>query len=246
MDRRGIPRISNHNQTKTAMTQTQSAYSDNGLGATPISGNIISTEVGELRIIGRHPERGLPKSGVPFSIDIEIDRYRNFWNSFLLISCPDAVVAALDPQSRKVLAISRILTSMWDGCRGQTRLVFGRSFRPDRNHPVIFELHPGNVTEATISEAKPLATSKVMTLDLDIEEGTQSGVYAEPTEPWYEISLPNPQSAFSGVNSTLTKALWLVGIGAGAYFLGPLMPGLRDSLKQITQPGNNDEDQKNA
>ncbi|MDR8389874.1 hypothetical protein NC796_01910 [Aliifodinibius sp. S!AR15-10] len=228
------------------MTQTQSAYSDNGLGSAGITGNIISSEAGEVRIIGRYPERGVPKNGVPFSVDIEIDRYRNFWNSFLLIACPDAVIAALDPQSRKVLAISRILTSMWDGCRGQTRLVFGRSFRPDRNHPVIFELHPSNVTEANISEAKPLAASKVMTLDLDIEEGQQSGVYAPPTEPWYQISLPSPQSAFSGVNSTLTKVLWLVGIGAGAYFLGPLIPGMRDSLKTIANPDTGREEQKNA
>lgn len=228
------------------MTQTQSAYSDNSLGSAGITGNIISSEAGEVRIIGRYPERGVPKNGVPFSVDIEIDRYRNFWNSFLLIACPDAVIAALDPQSRKVLAISRILTSMWDGCRGQTRLVFGRSFRPDRNHPVIFELHPSNVTEANISEAKPLAASKVMTLDLDIEEGQQSGVYAPPTEPWYQISLPNPQSAFSGVNSTLTKVLWLVGIGAGAYFLGPLIPGMRDSLKNIANPDTGREEQKNA
>lgn len=228
------------------MTQTQSAYSDNGLGSAGITGNIISSEAGEVRIIGRYPERGVPKNGVPFSVDIEIDRYRNFWNSFLLIVCPDAVIAALDPQSRKVLAISRILTSMWDGCRGQTRLVFGRSFRPDRNHPVIFELHTSNVTEANISEAKPLATSKVMTLDLDIEEGQQSGVYAPPTEPWYQIDLPDTSGAFSGVNSTLTKALWLVGIGAGAYFLGPLMPGLRDSMKNMTNPDTGREEQKNA
>ncbi|WP_441000778.1 hypothetical protein [Fodinibius sp. SL11] len=228
------------------MTQTQSAYSDNGLGSAGITGNIISSEAGEVRIIGRYPERGVPKNGVPFSVDIEIDRYRNFWNSFLLIACPDAVIVALDPQTRKVLAISRILTSMWDGCRGQTRLVFGRSFRPDRNHPVIFELHPSNVTEANISGAKPLAASKVMTLDLDIEEGQQSGVYAPPTEPWYQISLPNPQSAFSGVNNTLTKALWLVGIGAGAYFLGPLIPGMRDSLKNIANPDTGWEEQKNA
>jgi hypothetical protein len=228
------------------MTQTQSAYSDNGLGSAGITGNIISSEAGEVRIIGRYPERGVPKNGVPFSVDIEIDRYRNFWNSFLLIACPDAVIAALDPQTRKVLAISRILTSMWDGCRGQTRLVFGRSFRPDRNHPVIFELHPSNVTEANISQAKPLAASKVMTLDLDIDQGQQSGVYAPPTEPWYQISLPSPQSVFSGVNSTLTKVLWLVGIGAGAYFLGPLIPGMRDSLKNIANPDTDREEQKNA
>ncbi|MDZ7692052.1 MAG: hypothetical protein U5K69_13130 [Balneolaceae bacterium] len=113
--------------------------------------------------------------------------------------------------------------------------MFGRSFSPDRNHPVIFELHSGNVTESNIPEATPLASSKVMTLDLDIEEGQQSGVYAPPTESWYDISLPNPQRAFSGVNSTLTKALWLVGIGAGAYFLAPLMPGVRDSIKQMSK-----------
>ncbi|SMO92954.1 hypothetical protein [Fodinibius sediminis] len=219
-----------------------SNYSDNGLGSAAISGNIISSEAGELRIIGRHPERGLPKSGVPFSVDVEVDIYRTFWNSFLFVVCPDVVVAALDPQSRQVLAISRIVTSMWDSCRGQARLVFGRSFRPDRNHPVIFELHYSNVTEANISEAKPLATSKVMTLDLDIEEGQQSGVYAQPTESWYDINLPDPQQAFSGVNSTLTKALWLIGLGAGAYFLAPLMPGLRDSVKQLAGRNKNQEE----
>jgi hypothetical protein len=48
------------------MTQTQSAYSDNGLGSAGITGNIISSEAGEVRIIGRYPERGVPKNGVPF------------------------------------------------------------------------------------------------------------------------------------------------------------------------------------
>ncbi|WP_445664391.1 hypothetical protein [Fodinibius sp. AD559] len=204
-----------------------------GLGEAGISGNIISSEAGELRIIGRYPERGRPKSGVPFSVDVEVDIYRTFWNSFLMVVCPDVVVAALDPQNRKVFAMSRIITSMWEGCRGQARLLFDRSFVPDRHHPVIFELHYSNVTEANISQAQPLATSKVMTLDLDIEEGQQSGVYAPPTEPWYQIDLPVASGALSGVNSTLTKALWLTGIGAGAYFLAPLMPGLRDSVKKF-------------
>ena len=225
---------------------SHSVYIDNGLGSAAISGNIISSEAGELRIIGRHPERGLPKSGVPFSVDIEVDIYRTFWNSFLFVVCPDVVVAALDPQTRKVLAISRIVTSMWDGCRGQTRLVFGRSFRPDRNHPVLFELHYSNVTEGNVSQATPLAASNVMTLDLDIEEGQQSGVYAEPTQSWYEINLPDPQSAFSGINRTLSKALWLIGIGAGVYFLAPLMPGLRDSVKQMAGRNKKQEEQSNA
>jgi hypothetical protein len=225
---------------------SHSNYSNNGLGSASISGNIISSEAGELRIIGRHPERGLPKSGVPFSVDVEVDIYRTFWNSFLFVVCPDVVVAALDPQNRSVLALSRIVTSMWDGCRGQARLVFGRSFRPDRNHPVIFELHYSNVTETNISQAEPLASSNVMTLDLDIEEGQQSGVYAQPTESWYDINLPDPQHAFSGVNSTLTKALWLIGIGAGAYFLAPLMPGLRDSVKQLAGRNKKQEKQPNG
>lgn len=205
----------------------------NGLGEAGISGNIISSEAGELRIIGRYPERGRPKSGVPFSVDVEVDIYRTFWNSFLMVVCPDVVVAALDPQKRKVLAMSRIITNMWDGCRGQARLVFDRSFVPDRHHPVIFELHRSNVAETDITSAEPLAKSKVMTLDLDIDQGQQSGVYAPPTQPWYQIDLPVASGALSGVNSTLTKALWLVGIGAGAYFLAPLMPGLRDSVKEF-------------
>ncbi len=205
----------------------------NGLGEAGISGNIISSEAGELRIIGRYPQRGRPKTGVPFSVDVEADIYRTFWNSFLMVVCPDVVVAALDPQTRNVLAISRIITSMWEGCRGQARLVFDRSFVPDRHHPVIFELHYSNVTETNIAQANPLATSNVMTLDLDIDEGQQSGVYAPPTEPWYQIDLPDPSGALSGVNSTLTKALWLAGIGAGVYFLAPLMPGIRDSVTDL-------------
>ena len=214
--------------------RTYSTYmAGNGLGEAGVSGNVISSEVGELRIIGRHPKRGLPKSGTPFSVDVEVDIYRTFWNSVLYVSCPDTVVVALDPQTRGVLALTRITTSMWQGCRGQARLVFPRSFIPDRQHPVLFELHKGDVTEATISAQEPMARSKVMTLDLDIQQGQQSGVYAPPTEPWYQIDLPNAQSAFSGVNKTLNKVLWLVGIGAGVYFFAPLMPGIRDSVKQI-------------
>ena len=204
-----------------------------GLSGANISGNIISSEVGELRIIGRYPERGLPKSGVPFSVDVEVDIYRTFWNSVLYVSCPDAVVVALDPQNRKVLALSRITTSMWDGCRGQARLVFSRGFQPDRQHPVIFELHRSDVTEANAGSAKPMARSKVMTLDLDIDQGQKSGVYAQPTESWYQFDLPDAQSAFGGVNKTLNKVLWLIGIGAGVYFLAPLMPGIRDSVTRI-------------
>ena len=214
-----------------------------GLGETAISGNIISSETGELRIIGRYPERGLPKSGAPFSVDIEVDRYRTFWNSVLYVSCPDVVVVALDPQHRKVLALSRITTSMWEGCRGQARLVFDRSFIPDRQHPVIFELHESTVTEATVASAKPLAASKVMTLDLDIDQGQQSGVYAPPTQPWYQLDLPDPKGALRGVDNTLTKALWLIGIGAGAYFFAPLMPGIRDSVKQIAGHNQKTEEQ---
>lgn len=209
--------------------------SGSGLAGANISGNIISSQAGELRIIGRYPQRGLPKSGVPFSVDVEVDIYRTFWNSVLYVSCPDAVVVALDPQNRKVLALSRITTSLWDGCRGQARLVFVRTFQPDRQYPVIFELHKSDLTESSVSTAKPMARSKVMTLELDIDQGQKSGVYAPPTESWYEFNFPNGRSALGGVNKTLNKVLWLIGIGAGAYFLAPLMPGFRDSLKHIAQ-----------
>lgn len=204
-----------------------------GLGQISISGNIISSPAGELRIIGRYPERGLPKPGVPFSVDVEVERHKNFWNSVLYVTCPDVVVAALNPQTRRPLALTRITTSMWEGCRGQARLVFDRSFKPDRQHPVVFELHKSDVTASDLSSAEPIASSKVMTLDLGMEQGKQSGVYAPPTEPWYQINLPDTKGAFSGVNSTLTKALWLIGIGAGVYFFAPLMPGIRDSVRQI-------------
>jgi hypothetical protein len=213
----------------------QSAYqsSDAGLSGTAVSGNIISSQAGELRIIGRYPERGLPPSGVPFSVDVEVDIYKTFWNSFLGLSCPDAVVAALDPQTRSLLALTRIATSALDGCRGRGKLVFGRGFSPDRHHPVIFELHRGDVGELEAAQAQPLARSKVMTLELGIEQGTQSGVYGTPTQSWYEFSLPYPAGGLKGVNDTLSKVLWLVGIGAGAYFLAPLMPGLRDSIGRL-------------
>ena len=72
-----------------------------------------------------------------------------------------------------------------------------------------------------------------MTLDLDIDQGQKSGVYAQPTESWYQFDLPDAQSAFGGVNKTLNKVLWLIGIGAGVYFLAPLMPGIRDSVTRI-------------
>lgn len=212
-----------------------------GLGEAPTQGNIISSTAGDVRIVGRYPERGLPKAGTPFSVDVEVERYRNFWNSALYISCPDAVVVGRDPQTRAALAMTRITTSMWDGCRGQARLVFNRGFVPDRAHPVIFELYQGSVTQYELPEAEPLARSLVMTLDLDIEQGQQSGVYATPTQPWYQFHFPSPTGAFSAVNGTLSKVLWLAGLGAAVYFLGPMLPGLRDSLAKAANTPKNRE-----
>lgn len=171
----------------------QSGYIDTGLGQLNLSSNIISSEAVELRIIGRNPASGNPPSRVPFSLDLEIETFRN-WAKVLFVpfmaswgQCPDALVVARSEQTGSVLGFQRFRTSMMDGCRAQERLVFDRSFVPTTAHKVIFEVYPVDMDMSSISASDLIAKSAPISLDLDQKTGEQSGVYSPPTESWYKM-----------------------------------------------------------
>jgi hypothetical protein len=73
-----------------------------------------------------------------------------------------------------------------------------------------------------------------MTLDLGVEDGQQSGIYAPPTRSWYELPTMKAGSALGEVNTMLKRVIIIAGVGAGFYFAAPLLPGLRDGVKQLT------------
>src|SRR6056297_1354 len=221
----------------------QSTYASPGLGDPRLVGNVISSDKAELRIIGRHPERGLPKDGVPFSLDIEIETFRN-WATVIFMpilaswgACPDALVVVRSAGSGRVWAAQRMKTSMWENCRGQARLVFDREFRPDANHRIVFELYPDGVDVNNLQENDRIERSAAMTLDLGVEDGQQSGIYAPPTQSWYELPTMKAGSALGEVNTLLKRVIVIAGVGAGFYFAAPLLPGLRDGVIQLTCKG---------
>lgn len=218
----------------------QSSYSPTGLGVPNIAANIIASDKAELRIIGRNPERGLPKEGVPFSLDIEIETFRNWTKVFFLPflanwgACPDALVVVRSADNGRVWGAQRMRTSMWQNCRGQARLVFDREFRPDAAHRVVFELYPDGVDIHDLRDKDRIERSTTMTLDLGVEDGQQSGVYAPPTQSWYQIPTMKAGSALGEVNTLLKRVVVIAGVGAGFYFISPMLPGLRDGIKGLT------------
>jgi hypothetical protein len=218
----------------------QSSFTSNGLGESRIVGNVIATDKAELRIIGRNPQRGLPREGVPFSLDLEIETFRNWAKVFFLPflsswgACPDALVVVRSADNGRVWGAQRMRTSMWENCRAQARLVFDRDFRPDATNRIVFELYPDGVDINNLQEKDRIEQSMAMTLDLGVEDGQQSGIYAPPTRSWYELPTMKAGSALGEVNTMLKRVIIIAGVGAGFYFAAPLLPGLRDGVKQLT------------
>lgn len=218
----------------------QSSFTTPGLGESRIVGNVIASDKAELRIIGRNPQRGLPREGVPFSLDLELETFRS-WATVIFMpifaswgACPDALVVVRSADTGRVWGAQRLITSMWDNCRAQARLVFDREFRPDANHRVVFELYPDGVDVSNLQKKDRIERSMAMTLDLGVEDGKQSGVYAPPTTSWYELPTMGGGSALGEVNTMLKRVIIIAGVGAGFYFAAPLLPGLRDGVKQLT------------
>ncbi|MBE9047792.1 hypothetical protein IQ255_25920 [Pleurocapsales cyanobacterium LEGE 10410] len=218
----------------------QSSYASPGLGESRIVGNVIASDKAELRIIGRNPQRGIPREGVPFSLDIEIETFRNWATVFFLPflaswgACPDALVVVRSADNGRVWGVQRMRTSMWENCRGQARLVFDKDFRPDANHRIVFELYPDGVDVNNLQDKDRIERSMPMTLDLGVEDGQQSGIYAPPTRSWYELPTMKAGSALGEVNTMLKRVIVIAGVGAGFYFMAPLLPGFRDGLKELT------------
>ena len=220
---------------------SQSTYSRQGLGSSQIAGNVISSDKADLRIIGRHPESGLPGDGVPFSLDIEVETYRNWTKVFFMPilaswgACPDAVVVVRSADIGRVWGTQRIRTAMMDNCRGQARLVFHRDFSPTPHQRVVFELYPDGVDVNNLSGNDLIERSPIMSLDIGQSEGQQSGVYAPPTQSWREFPAVkfSAGSTLGEVNTLLKRGLIVAGVGAGFYFLSPLLPGFRDGVQKM-------------
>lgn len=218
-----------------------SSYAPGGLGASTLAGNVISSDRVDVRIIGRHPKTGTPPTGVPFSLDIEVKTYQGFiqtlWEAPITgwVTCPDAIVAVRSADSGRVWGSQRMRTSMWDNCRAQARLVFHRDFIPDEVHRVVFEIYPEGVDTGELSKDDRIERSAIMTLDIGQSDGEQSGVYAPPTKSWHELPSINTGagSALGEVNTLLKRVILVAGVGAGFYFLSPMLPGLRDGLKNM-------------
>ena len=219
---------------------THSTFTSSGLGEPTIAGNVIASDTAELRIIGRHPERGLPKEGVPFSLDIEVETFRS-WATVVFMpilaswgACPDALVVVRSSDTGRVLGAQRMRTSLWQNCRAQARLVFDRDFRPHAGRRVVFELYPDGVDISNLRERDRIEQSAPISLDLGVDDGRQSGVYAPPTASWHQIPAMRAGSTLSEVNSLLRRVVMIAGLGAGFYFISPMLPGLRDGIKGLT------------
>lgn len=213
------------------------SYLNDGLGNLNIGSNIISSDAADLRIIGRNPSAGAPRPGVPFTLDVEIETFRNWWKVVFFPfganygACPDALVVVRSANDGRVWAAARTKTSMMQNCRDQMRLIFDQQFRPDSQHPVVFEIYPDSVNINDLRESNLIEKSRVMTLDIGMQEGQESGIYSNPTSTWYQATGNAVGNAFGQLTTTLRQVTLVAAAGAGLYLMAPLMPGIRDGLK---------------
>lgn len=201
--------------------------------------SLIQNENGTLRIIKRYPENGVPKNGAPFAVDIEVAMEKTWNNSILGVGCTEMTVIAYDPQWREILGYANIDPALFS-CTGSARLIFDSNFIPDREHPVMFDVIWNNDFVKDISslnktwKTDPIMRSKVLTLEKGQKEGVATGLYSEPTEPWYDFDY-SQNSALFGINTTLKRVITMTAIGAGVYFAFPFFPVIKKGIKKAAE-----------
>ncbi|WP_020402797.1 hypothetical protein [Gracilimonas tropica] len=218
------------------MTNTLPTYQVQTLSDAP-NPSLIQNENGSLRIVKRYPANGVPKKGIPFAIDVEVTMEKTFNNSVLGVGCTEMTVIAYDPQYRTILGSANIDPSLFS-CTGTGKLIFSEKFVPDKNHPVMFDVVWNNDFRKDISslnktwDTNPIMRSGVLTLDVDEKEGLATGLYAKPTEPWYNFEYTKTSALF-GINTTLKRVITISAIGVGVYFAAPFFPVIKNGIKNI-------------
>lgn len=206
--------------------------------------SLIQNDKGSLRIVKRYPESGNPPKGTPFAIDVEVTMKKTWSTSVAGIGCTEMTVIAYDPQYRKILGFANIDPALFS-CTGRGKLIFDSSFIPDENHPVMFDVVWNNNFVLNISsldkkwDTKAILRSRVVTLEKGEKEGIAHGLYAQPTEPWYDFDY-TPNSALFGINTTLKRVITITAIGAGVYFAMPFFPVIKKGISQAAEAFKNE------
>lgn len=197
------------------------SLSDSGLG--DLLPNMLSYE---LNIIRRYPEKGLPPSGIPFAVDVEVRTEREYG------VCFNATVVARGATTSGVgtrLAMTRITTSTFRGCRGTGKLVFPPSFRPTKDNLVVLEVYYGEPSSGQLTPSRAAAVTTPIHFGFSEKDGINAGIYEKPS-PGILQPIENP---FAGVADTFNKILWVAGLGLGAYLITPLFPVLKVGGQKI-------------
>lgn len=204
-----------------------------GLGEAPTKKNIISTENFKVRIVGRHPERGNPPAGIPFSVDVEVQTNINKEGLFRIpFMCPDSIVVirGLFEHREKVWGKKFVTSRFTNSCTGRENIQLP-GFTPDESHWVQIEVYDEGVGLDGVSQADPVAVSSPMHFGVDLKQGQKLGLYDKPFASLTEDITTDVKEA--GFGNILNKALFIGAAGIGLYFLLPFFPHIKDKLTEV-------------
>lgn len=206
---------------------------DAGLGQAETKKNVISTEDFKVRIVGRHPESGRPRAGIPFSVDVEVQTNINKEGLFRIpFMCPDSIVVirGLFEHRNKVWGKKFVTSRFTNSCTGRENIQL-TGFVPDEKHWVQIEVYDEDVGLDGVDQADPAAVSSPMHFGVDLKQGQKLGLYDKPFASVTEdIATDVKQIGFGGI---LNKALLVGAAGIGLYFLLPFFPQIKQKLTSV-------------
>lgn len=207
--------------------------------------DLIPGSTWSLNITRRYPSAGLPPSGTPFRLEIQVGtrfaapgyvRGMGFHSG----GCLDATVVArgvYGANRNRIVALSHIRTSSLAGCTGKATMLFNTGFRPDANGWIYFELYPGRISEAEADEREPLAVSPEMTLHTSDKEGRQTGMISEEQQSIpaaITSSLTGGLTQFSLHTRRITRNVAFVAlVGGSIYWLWPHRKAIHRKIENI-------------
>jgi hypothetical protein len=203
---------------------SQPFLSDSGLS------DAISSDYADVRIIERIPARGMPPSGVPFSVRVQVQTYKTGGPALFRtpFACLDAFVAVrgLGKYNNQILGGGFVRTDAFSNCRGSATIQFDPVFRPGSDDYVQFELYPGGSTEwfsgqTTLQDVKdgklePIAISQRMRFSDDQKTLENAGIIQHEDQSNLFTMI---QPAFADVRKTLLTVTALAAVGVTGYFL---------------------------
>lgn len=189
----------------------------------------------ELRILKRYPDSGLPATGMPFALDIEVKTFREYY------ICVNATVVARGASGAfagQRLAATKITTSTFSGCGGTGRMVFPADWQPTADNLVQFEVYYGEPANHLLTTSRAGAVTIPINLGLSQKESKNAGIIT-PNPPKTNNNTLFSMPGVPDVSGITRNIAIIAGAGVGAYLLFLGTPAIRSASNRTAKTIDN-------